>query len=120
MGAAGAVEAVLTVQALADDVVPPTLNLENLDPEVDLDVVAGKTRHDHYRGAVTNSFGLGGITSLWSSARNDPRQVSLCQSELSNFTDAAPEEIGTSRQVTAVALVDQFRRDGDRVVTTRR
>jgi beta-ketoacyl ACP synthase len=42
MGAAGAVEAVLTVQALADDVVPPTLNLENLEPEIDLDVVAGK------------------------------------------------------------------------------
>jgi Beta-ketoacyl synthase, C-terminal domain len=71
MGAAGAVEAVLTVQALADDVVPPTLNLENLDPEIDLDVVAGKARHDHYRGAVTNSFGLAGITSLWRSARND-------------------------------------------------
>jgi beta-ketoacyl ACP synthase len=60
MGGAGAVEAVLTVQALRDGVVPPTLNLENLDPEIDLDVVAGKARHDNYRWAVKNSFGLGG------------------------------------------------------------
>jgi meromycolic acid 3-oxoacyl-[acyl-carrier protein] synthase II len=60
MGAAGAVEAVLTVQALRDGVVPPTLNLEHLDPEIDLDVVAGKARYGHYRWAVTNSFGLGG------------------------------------------------------------
>jgi beta-ketoacyl ACP synthase len=60
MGGAGAIEAVLTVQALRDGVVPPTLNLENLDPEIDLDVVAGKARHDHYRWAVKNSFGLGG------------------------------------------------------------
>jgi beta-ketoacyl ACP synthase len=60
MGAAGAVEAVLTVQALRDGVVPPTLNLKHLDPEIDLDVVAGKGRYEHYRWAVTNSFGLGG------------------------------------------------------------
>jgi 3-oxoacyl-[acyl-carrier-protein] synthase II/beta-ketoacyl ACP synthase len=60
MGAAGAVEAVLTVQALRDGVVPPTLNLENLDPEIDLDVVVGQARHGQYRWAVTNSFGLGG------------------------------------------------------------
>ena len=60
MGAAGAVEAVLTVHALADDVVPPTLNLENLDPEIDLDVVAGKPRPGDYRYAINNSFGFGG------------------------------------------------------------
>jgi beta-ketoacyl ACP synthase len=60
MGGAGAIEAVLTVQALRDGVVPPTLNLDNLDPDIDLDVVTGKARHDHYRWAVKNSFGLGG------------------------------------------------------------
>jgi beta-ketoacyl ACP synthase len=60
MGAAGAVEAVITVQALRDGTLPPTLNLKNLDPEIDLDVVAGDARHGHYRYAVTNSFGLGG------------------------------------------------------------
>jgi beta-ketoacyl ACP synthase len=60
MGAAGAIEAVLTVQALRDGVVPPTLSLEDLDPEIDLDVVAGQARHRNYRWAVANSFGLGG------------------------------------------------------------
>ena len=44
VGAVGAVESILTVLALRDSVVPPTLNLENLDPEIDLDVVAGKPR----------------------------------------------------------------------------
>ena len=43
-GASGAVDAVLTVQALRDQVVPPTLNLTHLDPGVDLDVVAGAPR----------------------------------------------------------------------------
>lgn len=60
LGAAGAVEAVLTVQALRDGVVPPTLNLKELDPRIELDVVADQPRRGHYRYAVTNSFGLGG------------------------------------------------------------
>ena len=60
LGAAGAVEAVLTVQALRDGVVPPTLNLKNLDPQIELDVVAGGPRRADYRYAVTNSFGIGG------------------------------------------------------------
>jgi beta-ketoacyl ACP synthase len=60
LGAAGAVEAVLTVQALRDGVVPPTLNLKDLDPEIDLDVVAGGPRRGDYRYAITDSFGLGG------------------------------------------------------------
>ncbi len=59
-GAAGAVEAVLTVQALRDGVVPPTLNLKNVDPEVDLDIVAGEPRHGKYRYAVSNSLAFGG------------------------------------------------------------
>ena len=41
VGAVGAVESILTVLALRDGVIPPTLNLKNLDPEIDLDVVAG-------------------------------------------------------------------------------
>jgi meromycolic acid 3-oxoacyl-[acyl-carrier protein] synthase II len=60
LGAAGAVEAVLTVQALRDGVVPPTLNLKDLDPEIDLDVVAGVPRRGDYRYAISESFGLGG------------------------------------------------------------
>lgn len=60
VGAVGAVESILTVLALRDQLVPPTLNLENLDPEIDLDVVAGKPRHGDYRYAINNSFGFGG------------------------------------------------------------
>ena len=60
LGAAGAVEAVLTVQALRDGAIPPTRNLKNLDPEIDLDVVAGGPRRANYRYALTNSFGIGG------------------------------------------------------------
>ena len=60
LGAAGAVEAVLTVQALRDGVVPATLNLTNLDPDIDLDVVRDIPRSGDYRYAVSNSFGIGG------------------------------------------------------------
>jgi beta-ketoacyl ACP synthase len=59
-GATGAVEAVLTVQALRDGVVPPTLNFKEPDPEIDLDVVAGASRRDDYRYAVSNTSGIGG------------------------------------------------------------
>jgi len=60
VGAVGAVESILTVMALRDQVVPPTLNLVNLDPEIDLDVVAGKPRAGDYQYAINNSFGFGG------------------------------------------------------------
>ncbi|MGZ4512027.1 MAG: 3-oxoacyl-ACP synthase KasB [Mycobacterium sp.] len=60
VGAVGAVESILTVLALRDQVVPPTLNLENLDPQIDLDVVAGKPRPGNYQYAINNSFGFGG------------------------------------------------------------
>jgi beta-ketoacyl ACP synthase len=60
VGAVGAVESILTVLALRDQVVAPTLNLVNQDPEVDLDVVAGKPRPGNYRYAINNSFGFGG------------------------------------------------------------
>ena len=60
VGAVGAVESILTVLALRDGVIPPTLNLRNLDPEIDLDVVAGEPRSGDYRYAVNNSFGFGG------------------------------------------------------------
>jgi beta-ketoacyl ACP synthase len=60
VGAVGAVESILTVLALRHQVVPPTLNLVNLDPEIDLDVVAGKPRPGNYEYAINNSFGFGG------------------------------------------------------------
>jgi len=60
VGAVGAVESILTVLALRDQVIPPTLNLVNLDPEIDLDVVAGEPRLGDFQYAVNNSFGFGG------------------------------------------------------------
>ena len=60
VGAVGAVESILTCLALRDGVIPPTLNLVNLDPEIDLDVVAGSPRTGDFRYAVNNSFGFGG------------------------------------------------------------
>ncbi|MBB2992456.1 beta-ketoacyl ACP synthase [Mycolicibacterium iranicum] len=60
VGAVGAVESILTVQALRDGVIPPTRNLKNLDPEIDLDVVAGGPRPGNYEYAINNSFGFGG------------------------------------------------------------
>src|SRR5262245_36268172 len=60
VGAVGAVESILTVLALKHGVVPPTPNLKNLDPEIDLDVVAGSPRPGNYNYAINNSFGFGG------------------------------------------------------------
>ncbi|HKV22730.1 MAG TPA: 3-oxoacyl-ACP synthase KasB [Mycobacterium sp.] len=60
VGAVGAVESILTVLALKNGVIPPTLNLKNLDPEIDLDVVAGSPRPGNYNYAINNSFGFGG------------------------------------------------------------
>ncbi|MGV1086786.1 MAG: 3-oxoacyl-ACP synthase KasB [Mycobacterium sp.] len=60
VGAVGAVESILTVLALRDGVIPPTLNLRNLDPDIDLDVVAGEPRSGNYQYAINNSFGFGG------------------------------------------------------------
>ncbi|NIJ05796.1 beta-ketoacyl-ACP synthase II [Frigoribacterium faeni] len=59
-GAAGAVEAILTIRALETGTVPPTRNLEQLDPAVDLDVVTGTVRSAPLRAALNNSFGFGG------------------------------------------------------------
>jgi 3-oxoacyl-[acyl-carrier-protein] synthase II/beta-ketoacyl ACP synthase len=59
-GATGAIDAILTVQALRDQVVPPTLNLETLDPAIDLDVVTGHPRRADYRYALADCFGFGG------------------------------------------------------------
>lgn len=60
IGAVGALESVLTVMSLREGVVPPTLNLENQDPEINLDVVSGAARHGQIDVAINNSFGFGG------------------------------------------------------------
>ncbi|MFD7842592.1 KasA/KasB family beta-ketoacyl-ACP synthase [Nocardia sp. NPDC059764] len=60
IGAVGALESVITVLSVRDGIIPPTLNLENQDPEIDLDVVKGQTRSGRYEYALNNSFGFGG------------------------------------------------------------
>lgn len=62
LGAAGALEALLTIKALEQRLVPATINLEALDPEVDLDVVRGehRTLSQGSIAALNNSFGFGG------------------------------------------------------------
>ncbi|GAA1109395.1 beta-ketoacyl-ACP synthase II [Nesterenkonia jeotgali] len=66
LGAAGAVESVLTVKALHERRAPVTINLEHQDPEMPLDVVAGKPRElgDRQQVALCNSFGFGGHNAV--------------------------------------------------------
>jgi 3-oxoacyl-[acyl-carrier-protein] synthase II len=64
LGAAGGVELIATVLSIKNDIVPPTLNLENPDPECDLDYVPGKARKMTVRAAISNSFGFGGHNAV--------------------------------------------------------
>ncbi len=63
LGAAGGVEAVYTVMALARQVVPPTINLDTPDDECDLDFVAHSARDAKLEVAISNSFGFGGTNA---------------------------------------------------------
>ena len=63
LGAAGGVEAVLTTLALYHGVLPPTMNLENPDPECDLDYIPGRARQVPIEAALSNAFGFGGVNA---------------------------------------------------------
>jgi 3-oxoacyl-[acyl-carrier-protein] synthase II len=60
LGAAGVVEAIFSILAIRDGVLPPTINLENPDPECDLDYVPLTARRARVQVALSNSFGFGG------------------------------------------------------------
>ncbi|MFZ4450446.1 beta-ketoacyl-ACP synthase II [Salibacterium aidingense] len=60
LGAAGAVEAVFTLKAMEDSIVPPTINYEEPDPACDLDYVPNEQRQAEIKAALSNSLGFGG------------------------------------------------------------
>jgi 3-oxoacyl-[acyl-carrier-protein] synthase II len=60
LGAAGAVEAIFSVLAIRDGVLPPTINLDDQDPACDLDYVPHVARRQKLEVALSNSFGFGG------------------------------------------------------------
>jgi 3-oxoacyl-[acyl-carrier-protein] synthase II len=64
LGAAGAVEAAVTVLAIRHNIAPPTINYENLDPDCDLDYVPNRARGLELNIALSNSFGFGGHNAV--------------------------------------------------------
>lgn len=63
LGASGGVEAVVSVLAMDRGILPPTINLENPDPECDLDYIPNTARHLQVNIAMSNSFGFGGTNA---------------------------------------------------------
>jgi 3-oxoacyl-(acyl-carrier-protein) synthase len=63
LGAAGGVEAVISILALEHGILPPTINLENPDPECDLDYVPNTARKVPVEVVMSNSFGFGGTNA---------------------------------------------------------
>jgi 3-oxoacyl-(acyl-carrier-protein) synthase len=60
LGAAGAIESAVCAMSIMNGCIPPTINLENPDPECDLDYTPNKARHTEVNVAMTNSLGFGG------------------------------------------------------------
>jgi 3-oxoacyl-[acyl-carrier-protein] synthase II len=64
LGGTGAVEAIFTVKALQEGIIPPTVNLNNPDEECDLDFVPNVSRRQDISTALSNSFGFGGVNAV--------------------------------------------------------
>ncbi|MFI5399971.1 MAG: beta-ketoacyl-ACP synthase II [SAR324 cluster bacterium] len=64
LGAAGAVEAILTIKAMEHGLVPPTINIEQMDPGCDLDVTPNQAKERKIGVAISNSFGFGGTNAM--------------------------------------------------------
>jgi 3-oxoacyl-[acyl-carrier-protein] synthase II len=60
IGAAGAIEAIITVLSLRHGILPPTINYNLPDPDLDLDYIPNNARNADIRIALSNSFGFGG------------------------------------------------------------
>ena len=63
LGASGALEAVVSVLAIKNNIVPPTINLQNADPECDLNYTPNKAKETDVNSVISNSFGFGGHNS---------------------------------------------------------
>jgi 3-oxoacyl-[acyl-carrier-protein] synthase II len=63
LGAAGAIEAVISLLALRERMLPPNINFRAADPALDLDIVANEARPAHIRTVLSNSFGFGGTNA---------------------------------------------------------
>jgi len=74
LGGAGGLEAVFTSLTLREGILPPTINLENPDPECDLDYVPHEARRASPRIALSNSFGFGGTNATLVFARYEPEE----------------------------------------------
>ena len=65
LGAAGSAEAIVAIKTITEGIVPPTINIVNLDPEVaNLDYVANKAKQKNVKTAISNSFGFGGHNAV--------------------------------------------------------
>ena len=64
LGGAGGIESVFTALSIYHQIMPPTINLENPDPECDLDYVPNEARKAPIRAAMSNSFGFGGTNAV--------------------------------------------------------
>lgn len=77
MGAGGLTELIACIKSIQDSILPPTLNLENYDPECDLDYIPGKARKSQIHYAMSNSLGFGGQNSSLIVGRHDIMESSL-------------------------------------------
>ena len=64
LGAAGAVEAIISAMSIYKGIIPPTINLDNPDPDCDLDYVPHKARKKNIDTAMSNTFGFGGVNAV--------------------------------------------------------
>ena len=65
LGGAGAAEAIISIKAMQDGIVPPTINLDNQDPEVaNLDYTPHKAKEKEMNYVLSNSFGFGGHNAV--------------------------------------------------------
>ena len=75
LGAAGGLEAGISALVVRDQIIPPTVNLDNPDPECDLDYVPNECRSSSITYALSNSFGFGGTNASLLFKKYDPKSV---------------------------------------------